>query len=69
MLVKVSSPSAVSAFSNFMGGITSLFLSVLEGIAEVAVAVIPIALVAGAVILPLRGRMRSSQKEAKAPNS
>ena len=44
--------------SNFFGTVANLFVSVVEGIVEVAAVVLPLAAVGAAVILPLRRRSR-----------
>ena len=59
ILIHVASPPSKPAFESFVVFVSSLFVSVLEGIVEVAVVVAPIALVAFAVLFPLRSRMRS----------
>jgi hypothetical protein len=44
--------------ANFFGTVANLFVSVVEGIVEVAAVVLPLAAVGAAVILPLRRRSR-----------
>ncbi|HYR04112.1 MAG TPA: PKD domain-containing protein, partial [Nitrososphaerales archaeon] len=63
-IVDVSPPPAtttVGGFPNFVGG---LFLSVVEGIAEVAVVVVPIVTVVLLVLFPLRYRLGLSSRKA-----
>ena len=63
-LVDVLPPPAtttVGGFPNFVGG---LFLSVVEGIAEVAVVVVPIVTVLLLVLFPLRYRLGLSSRKA-----
>ena len=62
-IVDVSPPATttVGGFPNFVGG---LFLSVLEGIAEVAVVVVPIVTVLLLVLFPLRYRLGLSSRKA-----
>jgi hypothetical protein len=48
----------------FLGNVSNLFVSVVEGIVEVAVVVLPLAAVGAVVVLPLRRRTRA-QKEIK----
>jgi Domain of unknown function (DUF4349)/PKD domain len=55
-LVNVQSVGGQSQFSAFVGALSTTFVRVLEGIAEVAVIVIPITVVLLAVVLPLRRR-------------
>jgi hypothetical protein len=60
-VVAAPSPSGISGFFGYIGG---LFLSVIEGIVEVAAVVLPIAAVGAAIIIPIQRRERS-QKNVK----
>jgi hypothetical protein len=60
MLIHATSPTSNGSYLNFFYYVGGLFVSVLEGIVEVAVVVVPIALIIGAVILPIRSRLRQS---------
>ncbi len=64
-MVKVSAPPATSTFGGFPSYIGGLFLQVVEGIAEVAVVVLPIAAVLLIVLFPLRHRLGLSSREAR----
>ena len=66
VLVHVMPASLTRGFQGFLGTISGLFVSVVEGIVEVAAVVLPIAAVAAAVVLPLQRRARS-QRAAKQP--
>jgi hypothetical protein len=61
--IHVTNPPTASQFSSFAGYAAGLLISVVEGIVEVAVVILPIALVVGVVILPFRNRMRSTKKD------
>ena len=63
--IHVTNPPTASQFSSFASYAAGLLISVVEGILEVAVVILPIALVVGVVILPFRNRMRSTKKEVK----
>ena len=65
VMVHVTSVPRASQFSSFASFIAGLLISVVEGIVEVAVVVLPIALVAGAVIIPFRNRLRSSSRKSE----
>ena len=65
-MVHVAAPPTQIGFGNFGSSIATLFINVLEGIAEVAVVVIPIGLVAAAVLVPIRRRSRA-QKAVRQP--
>lgn len=56
----VSSPSHYG-IANFAGNIESLFINVVEGIAEVAAVALPIAAVGAVIVIPLRRRGRSQR--------
>jgi Domain of unknown function (DUF4349)/PKD domain len=62
-IIHVSNPPTASQFSSFASNVGGLLVSVVEGIVEVAVVILPIALVIGAVILPFRNRMRATKKQ------
>jgi len=62
--VKVVAAPVPSGISGFFGYIGGLFLSVVEGIVEVAVVVLPLAAVGAAVVIPIQRRGRS-QKNIK----
>jgi len=59
--VNVQAPQAQSGLSAFMGNVGGLFISVVEGIVEVAVVVIPIAAVGAAIIIPVQRRGRGQK--------
>lgn len=64
-LVNVSAPpagSALGGFPNFVGG---LFLQVVEGIVEVAVVIVPIAVALLVVVFPLRYRLGLSSRRPR----
>ncbi len=61
-VIHVTNPPGTSQFSSFASYVGGLLVSVVEGIVEVAVVILPIALVIGAVILPFRNRMRATKK-------
>ncbi len=63
-MVRVTAPPAQSGLNAFVGNVGGLFLSVVAGIIEVAVVVLPIAAVGAAIIIPLQRRGRS-QKDVK----
>jgi len=67
VLMHATSPPSKGPFAGFVGTVGGLFVSVIEGIAEVAVVVIPIGLVALAIIVPLRRRSKI-QKETVSPS-
>ena len=62
--VHVTAPPALSGMGSFFGTVSGLFVNVVEGIAEVAVVVLPIAAVAAAVLIPIQ-RRASRQKAAR----
>jgi hypothetical protein len=66
VVITVTNPPAsatASQFTSFASYVGGLLVSVVEGIIEVAVVVLPIALVIGAVIYPFRNRLKSTNKE------
>ncbi len=62
--IRVAASPSQYGVGNFPALIANLFVSVVEGIAEVAVVVLPLAAVGAVVVIPLRRRSRS-QKEVK----
>lgn len=58
-----ASPQQIGT-TNFFGTIANLFVSVVEGIVEVAVVVLPLAAVGAVIVIPMRRRGRA-QKELK----
>ncbi|MDE1853380.1 MAG: DUF4349 domain-containing protein [Thaumarchaeota archaeon] len=65
-VVHVVAAPGQSGVLSFFGTVSGLFVSVVEGIVEVAVVVLPIAAVGAAVIIPIQRRGRS-QKGIKQP--
>lgn len=63
-VVKVVAAPGPSGTSSFLGYVSGLFLSVIEGIVEVAVVVLPLAAVGAAIVVPIQRRSRG-QKEVK----
>jgi hypothetical protein len=57
-VVEAPTPSGASGFLGYVGG---LFLSVVEGIVEVAAVVLPLAGVAAAILIPIQRREKSRQ--------
>jgi hypothetical protein len=64
LLVHVTAVPGSSGVQSFFTTVSGLFVSVVEGIAEVAVVVLPIAAVGAAVIIPMQ-RRANRQKSAK----
>ena len=64
-LVDVSSPAATSTVGGFPSLVGGLFLQVVEGIAEVAVVIVPIVTVLLLVLFPLRFRLGLSSRKAQ----
>lgn len=62
--IRVAAPPGRVGLADFTGTIASLFISVVEGIAEVGAVVLPLAAVGAMVIIPMRRRSRS-QKAVK----
>ncbi len=62
--VRVAAPQAQSGISTFFGNVGNLLVSVVEGIVEVAVVVLPIAAVGAAIIIPIQRHGRT-QKQIK----
>jgi len=63
-LIRVTEPPTKLGFGNFGITLANLLIRVFEGMAEVAVVVLPAVLVAAAVVYPLRRRNRA-QKEIR----
>ena len=57
----VVSPLSHYGIANFAGNIESLFVSVVEGIAEVAAVALPLAAAGAAVVVPIRRRGKSQK--------
>lgn len=66
VVVHATAPPGQSGFQNFFGSVSALFVSVIEGIVEVAVVVLPIAALGAAVIIPIQRRARG-QKGVRQP--
>ncbi len=60
--IHVKSPPVAAGFSSFGSYALGLLVSVVEGIIEVAVVLLPIALVVTAIVLPFRNRLRATSK-------
>lgn len=60
-VVKVVAAPTASGASTFFGYVGDLFLSVVEGIVEVAVVVLPLAAVGAAILIPIQRRSRSQK--------
>jgi PKD repeat protein len=60
-IVKVVAAPALSNLSGFFGYVGNLFVSVVEGIVEVAVVVLPLAAVGAAIVIPIQRRGRSQR--------
>jgi PKD repeat protein len=60
LTIKVTTPAANVGLSMFTNTVVTLFVSVIEGIAEVAVVVLPLLGVAAVIILPIRYRSKMS---------
>jgi len=56
--VHVDPPPGQGGLTGFFGTVSNLFVSVIEGIVEVAVVVLPLAAVGAVVVLPLRRRSK-----------
>lgn len=59
--VHVSALAGGSALASFFSTVSGLFVSVVEGIVEVAAVVLPIAAVGAAIVIPLQRRARSQK--------
>jgi len=64
-LIRITSPATSSQFTSFTNYVSGLLISVVEGIVEVAVVVLPIALVVSVVVLPFRNRFQTAKKDVK----
>jgi Domain of unknown function (DUF4349)/PKD domain len=64
-IVDIAAPAAISTFGGFPDFIGGLFLQVVEGMAEVAVVVVPIATALLMVLFPLRHRLGLSSKRSQ----
>jgi PKD repeat protein len=66
-VVKVVAAPAQSGLGSFFGYVSSLFVSVLEGIVEVAVIVLPLAAVGAAILIPIQrhGRNQRNTKQSQ----
>ena len=60
-MVRVTPAPGASGFQSFAETVSGLFVSVVEGIAEVAVVVLPIAAVGAVIAIPLQRRARSQK--------
>ena len=63
-MIRVTTPPAQSGLNAFFGNVSNLFLSVVGGIVEVAVVVLPLAAVGAAIIIPIQ-RHERTQKSVK----
>lgn len=59
--IHVTAPAAGAGVGRFLGTVGGLFVSVVEGIVEVAVVVLPLAAVGAAVIIPIQRRGKSTK--------
>jgi len=59
--------SAQSGVGGFLGYVANLFLSVVEGIIEVAVVVLPLAAVGAIIIIPVQRRDRNQKTVKQSP--
>jgi hypothetical protein len=66
-IINVSAAPFTSSLGNFPGFVGDLFLRVVEGIIEVAVIVIPIALAIALVVFPFRRRLGPSARKQSNP--
>jgi hypothetical protein len=66
-IVKVVAAPAQSSLGSFIGHVGNLFVSVVEGIVEVAVVVLPLAAVGAAILIPVQrhGRNQRSIKQSQ----
>jgi len=62
-MIHVTQPPVSTGVTSFGGYALGLLISVVEGIIEVAVVLLPIALVVGVVLIPFRNRLRASKKD------
>jgi len=61
-IIHVTQPPATNEATSFGSYAFGLLVSVVEGIIEVAVVLLPIALVVGIVLIPFRNRLRAAKK-------
>ena len=66
-IVKVVAPPAQSGLGSFFGYVGSLFVSVVEGIVEVAVVVLPLAAVGAVILVPIQRRGRNQRNVKQSP--
>lgn len=66
VLVRVTPAPGFSGFQGFISTVSGLFVSVVEGIAEVAVVVLPIAAVGAAIVIPFQKRASHQKAEKQA---
>ncbi len=62
--IRVVAPQTQSGFESFLGTVSNLFVSVVEGIVEVAAVVLPIAAVGAVIIIPIQ-RHNKSQRDVR----
>lgn len=67
-IIHVTSPPVTTGFTNFWTYALGLLVSVVEGIIEVAVVLVPIALVVTVIILPFRNRLRANGSKTEVKN-
>ena len=60
-VVKVAAAPSTAGASNFFGYVGNLFLSVVEGIVEVSVVVLPLAAVGAAILIPIQRHDRNQK--------
>lgn len=65
--IRVTAPQAGTSIGRFFGNVGGLFVSVVEGIVEVAAVVLPVAAVGAAIYLPIqrRGRAQKGIKQSQ----
>jgi hypothetical protein len=66
-MIRVTAPPVQNGLNVFFGNVSNLFLSVVGGIVEVAVVVLPLAVVGAAIIIPIQRheRTRKSVKQSQ----
>ena len=70
LLITVTNPATHIGFSGFTSTVSLLFVSVVEGIVEVAVVILPLAAVAAIIIIPIRHRSKlNGNKKAQKGDS
>jgi Domain of unknown function (DUF4349)/PKD domain len=60
--IRVVPPLAQSGLGSFLGYVGGLFVSVVEGIVEVAVVVLPVAAVGAAIVIPIQRRGKAQKQ-------